>query len=277
MPVGSWNRVYPSSVANSNYISQSGISSLAYTGNAVYGVSHNVGGVNNTTTVKATDWNNFVSKISTERVRRGRSSISYTLTNPITATQFNNLRSYIQVSAQFQNTPSGATWLTTDSAYNSTGQGENNGTGVATYPPATSTYNAPAAPSAATAVSAGGLIYATNVNNLINDINNAGAACVCNCNYCSCNCNYCVCNCNYTCTCNCNYSDERLKENIKLLGKEGDLNVYSYTYIWNSAKTFIGVMAQELLGTKYENALIKTNDGYYAVDYSKLPVQFREA
>ena len=54
-------------------------------------------------------------------------------------------------------------------------------------------------------VSAGGIIYAQNVNDLIDKLRSAGAACVCNCNYCTCNCNYCTCNCNYACTCNCNY------------------------------------------------------------------------
>ena len=126
-------------------------------------------------------------------------------------------------------------------------------------------------------VTAGAIVYATDVNNLLTDLLNAGAVCVCNCNYCTCNCNYCVCNCNYACTCNCNYSDQRLKENIKLIETESNLNVYSYTYIWNRAKTYIGVMAQELIGTKYESALGKDSNGYYYVDYSQLPVTFREA
>jgi hypothetical protein len=94
----------------------------------------------------------------------------------------------------------------------------------------------------------------------------------------------CICNsdchCNTVCTCygncGCNYSDERLKENIKLIDTEGDLNVYSYTYLWDKTKTYIGVMAQELLGTRYESALGKDLKGYYYVDYSQLPVKFRE-
>ena len=94
----------------------------------------------------------------------------------------------------------------------------------------------------------------------------------------------CICNsdchCNTVCTCygncGCNYSDERLKENIKLIDTEGDLNVYSYTYLWDKTKTYMGVMAQELLGTKYESALGKDSNGFYFVDYSQLPIKFKE-
>ena len=125
--------------------------------------------------------------------------------------------------------------------------------------------------------STGNRIYAADINNLINAINSAGAVCMCNCNYCTCNCNYCTCNCNYSCTCNCNYSDSRLKENIKLVDTKDNLNVYSYTYLWDKTKTYIGVMAQELVGTRYESALGKDTNGYYFVDYSQLPVNFEEA
>jgi hypothetical protein len=125
--------------------------------------------------------------------------------------------------------------------------------------------------------STGDKIYAADINNLVSAINSAGAVCLCNCNYCTCNCNYCTCNCNYWCTCNCNYSDSRLKENIELINSTGELNVYSYTYLWDKTKTYIGVIAQELLGTKYESALGKDSKGYYFVDYSQLPVNFKEA
>ena len=277
MPVGAWNIVYPSSVSTSTRPSQSGVSSRGYTANQISGVSYGVGGVNTSTTVSAATWNNFVSTINSERLRRNQGGYSLSLSNPISAAQFNSLRSGIQVGSSFTNSQLTPTYVTSDNAYNGAGQGENVSTGAATYPPASIGYTAPGAQTSAGAVAGGGRIYPSNVNALINDINNAGAACVCNCNYCSCNCNYCVCNCNYTCTCNCNYSDERLKENIKLIGNEEGLNVYSYTYIWDNTKKFIGVLAQELLGTKYENALIKASNGYYAVDYSKLPVKFKEA
>lgn len=66
-------------------------------------------------------------------------------------------------------------------------------------------------------VSTGGAVYASNINDMISKVVNAGAECLCNCNYCTCNCNYCTCNCNYACTCNCNYSDERVKTEIEYM------------------------------------------------------------
>ena len=121
------------------------------------------------------------------------------------------------------------------------------------------------------------LIQAEEINAMIDKVNGAASVCVCNCNYCTCNCNYCTCNCNYSCTCNCNYSDERLKENVVLLGTYEGLNVYSWSYIWDNTKTYAGVMAQELLGTKHESALSIDKNGYYMVDYSQLPVKMIEA
>lgn len=116
------------------------------------------------------------------------------------------------------------------------------------------------------------LIYADDVNNMINKVKNAGQVCVCNCNYCTCNCNYCTCNCDYACTCNCNYSDYRLKENITYIETKDGVNIYTWNYVWDKLTTYIGVMAQELLGTKYELALSKDQNGYYMVNYSQLPV-----
>jgi len=116
-------------------------------------------------------------------------------------------------------------------------------------------------------------ITASGINALITKVKDAGAVCLCNCNYCTCNCNYCTCNCNYACTCNCNYSDRRLKTLIKLLRSVEEINVYSFSYLWDTTKTYIGVLAQELLGTKYESALTKDSVGYYVVDYSKLPIK----
>jgi hypothetical protein len=105
---------------------------------------------------------------------------------------------------------------------------------------------------------------------LLNAYNTMRQDCICNSD----------CHCNTVCTCygncDCNYSDERLKENIKLIDTMSDLNVYSYTYLWDKTKTFIGVIAQELLGTKYESALGKDSNGFYFVDYSQLPVKFKE-
>ena len=125
-------------------------------------------------------------------------------------------------------------------------------------------------------VGANATIYAADINNLISFIQSAAAVCLCNCNYCTCNCNYCTCNCNYACTCNCNYSDQRLKENITLIGNQEGLNIYSFTYRWDNKTVYKGVMAQELVDTKYSSALNTDKDGFYYVDYSQLPITFEE-
>jgi|APGre2960657373_1045057.scaffolds.fasta_scaffold00189_25 hypothetical protein len=125
-------------------------------------------------------------------------------------------------------------------------------------------------------VSLGTYIYAANINSVIDKLIAANNVCVCNCNYCTCNCNYCSCNCNYACTCNCNYSDIRLKTDIEQIGIEHGLKVYTWSYIRDLSKRFSGVMAQDLLGTKYESALSVDSNGYYFVNYSQLPVTFRE-
>ena len=68
-------------------------------------------------------------------------------------------------------------------------------------------------------------------------------------------------------------SDFRFKNILKKLytTPEG-VNVYSYIYknFMNMDGIFQGVIAQELVGTKYENALIKYGD-YYYVNYYMLP------
>ena len=125
-------------------------------------------------------------------------------------------------------------------------------------------------------VSANAVISASDINNLVSFISTAASQCLCNCNYCTCNCNYCTCNCNYWCTCNCNYSDQRLKENIILIGEQEGLNIYSFTYRWDNKTVYKGVMAQELVDTKYASALGTDKDGFYYVDYSQLPITFEE-
>jgi len=69
-------------------------------------------------------------------------------------------------------------------------------------------------------------------------------------------------------------SDIRLKDNIKLLeeGKDGDPNIYSFKYKWDSDTTWSGVMAQELLNTKHADAVETHPNGYYMVDYGKLGI-----
>jgi len=72
-------------------------------------------------------------------------------------------------------------------------------------------------------------------------------------------------------------SDIRLKDNIKRLGKsKSGINVYSFSYKSDpERKQYIGVMAQELL-YKVPEAVTQNNEGYYAVDYSRIDVDFQE-
>jgi hypothetical protein len=65
-------------------------------------------------------------------------------------------------------------------------------------------------------------------------------------------------------------SDMELKENIELINTVDNINIYSFRYKSNPSRTFKGVMAQEILKTKYSNAVSKKN-GYYAVNYCMLP------
>ena len=97
------------------------------------------------------------------------------------------------------------------------------------------------------------------------------STCTCNCNYCTCDCNYCTCDCNYSCTCNCNYSDMRLKKDIRFKEVKNGLNIYSFKYVWSGVLQ-VGVMAQEILTTDYSEAVSVDNNGYYMVDYDKLPI-----
>ena len=63
-------------------------------------------------------------------------------------------------------------------------------------------------------------------------------------------------------------SDRRLKRNIELLETRNGIKIYSFQYLW-SDEQFVGVMAQDLLGTEHESAVVERN-GYYTVDYSQL-------
>jgi hypothetical protein len=71
------------------------------------------------------------------------------------------------------------------------------------------------------------------------------------------------------------WSDKRVKNNINKIGESPlGINIYEFTYKWDSATKYVGVMAQELLGTKWEDAVILKENGYYSVDYSKIDVDF---
>ena len=72
-------------------------------------------------------------------------------------------------------------------------------------------------------------------------------------------------------------SDVNLKTNIKLIGKsESGINIYSFNYINDLETTYQGVMAQELVGTEFENALGIDERGFYYVDYTKIDVEFKK-
>lgn len=68
-------------------------------------------------------------------------------------------------------------------------------------------------------------------------------------------------------------SDKRLKRNIEFLTEENNLKLYKFQYLW-SDEVYVGVMAQDLLGTPYESA-VQTNNGFYVVDYSKLGFEMK--
>jgi hypothetical protein len=69
-------------------------------------------------------------------------------------------------------------------------------------------------------------------------------------------------------------SDIKLKKNIKLIGRSiSGLKIYSFEYIdkKHGSHTYQGVMSNEVP----KEAVIKGNDGYDLVDYSKLDVEFK--
>ena len=71
------------------------------------------------------------------------------------------------------------------------------------------------------------------------------------------------------------FSDIRLKENIFLVGRVSDVNIYMFDYI-NGEKDQVGVIAQELLDSEYKDAVKECRDGYYMVDYSRLPSEVND-
>lgn len=113
----------------------------------------------------------------------------------------------------------------------------------------------------------GTTINRVDYNNLVNAIKKIAKSCKCNSD-CACNL---VCNCNADC--GCNYSDRRLKENIIFLQYEHGLKIYQYNYISDKDTIYKGIIAQDLIGTKYEEAIHLRTDGYYKVNYNKLPIK----
>ena len=70
-------------------------------------------------------------------------------------------------------------------------------------------------------------------------------------------------------------SDSRLKENIDLIGKsDSGINIYSFKYK-DKDGYYQGVMAQELIGTPFESAVILSED-FYSVNYDLIDVEFKQ-
>jgi hypothetical protein len=71
-------------------------------------------------------------------------------------------------------------------------------------------------------------------------------------------------------------SDSRLKENVVLVNTlENGINIYQFNYIGEDG-LYEGVIAQELLDTEFESAVVIKENGMYAVDYSKLDLEFKK-
>lgn len=117
----------------------------------------------------------------------------------------------------------------------------------------------------------GSSITAPQWSSILNSYNLIRQDCICNSD-CSCN-NVCACHND----CGCNYaSDVRLKENVELVCFEHGLNIYTWNYVWDKAKRYTGVMAQELLNTNFAHAVSTDTNGYYKVNYCLLPVTMKE-
>jgi hypothetical protein len=67
------------------------------------------------------------------------------------------------------------------------------------------------------------------------------------------------------------FSDSRLKTDIVKVGQVDDINIYKFKFIYDKSKTQIGVIAQELLNTKYADC-VSTDEstGFYVVNYNIL-------
>ncbi len=70
------------------------------------------------------------------------------------------------------------------------------------------------------------------------------------------------------------WSDRRVKENIKYKRIENGIPMFEFNYVWDKAKRYIGVIAQQVKEL-VPDAVIES-DGVYQVDYDKLGIKFRE-
>jgi len=66
-------------------------------------------------------------------------------------------------------------------------------------------------------------------------------------------------------------SDERLKRNIIYFETlPNGLKLYSFRY-WNDNRSFVGVMAQDLMeDRRFSHAVVEDDSGYYRVDFAAL-------
>ena len=72
-------------------------------------------------------------------------------------------------------------------------------------------------------------------------------------------------------------SDRRLKDDIKLIGvdEHTGLNLYEFVYKNGAGTKYVGVMADEAK-VKFPNAVFTMPDGYDAVNYSALGIEFKQ-
>ena len=71
-------------------------------------------------------------------------------------------------------------------------------------------------------------------------------------------------------------SDINLKWNIIKVGKSlSGIPIYEFSYIGESVR-YIGTMAQDLLRMGRADAVSVMDNGYYAVDYNKIDIEFGE-
>lgn len=72
-------------------------------------------------------------------------------------------------------------------------------------------------------------------------------------------------------------SDKRVKNIIKKVGvSDNGINIYLFTYHFDPSTIYQGIIAQELIGGKYEKALHVDKSGLYSVDYSIIDVEFKK-
>jgi hypothetical protein len=221
--------------------SQNGIMTGVYGTNASDGVAYNIADVNNTMRIQTVKLTAIAQKAIDEKVRRGGGNILLPAgyyEGKISAPRIQDIRTQLEIRGPAATQAYMGAGAGTNSSDGFTATGSSTSTGITGYdsyygaaiygPVTTTTYGVlpdptpttfpqAAAPTMSYSFTKDDIIYAADINKLIKEINDAGAVCLCNCNYCTCNCNYCTCNCNYACTCNCNYSDERVKTQIEYM------------------------------------------------------------